>query len=96
MAHYDKFTSAGKTWINCVKKCLTRKLVPKYKDSPVAQCPAIRTYAFDTHVGCYTTCGFCNIWSSNLKALFGVYDLKDLFSGDAWRQMRDVGLKCIG
>ncbi|XP_063409998.1 uncharacterized protein LOC134693199 [Mytilus trossulus] len=93
---YDRFTRAGKNWIDCVRSCLTRKLIGKYQENVVGQCDELKSYAFDTHVNCYLNCGFCNMYTSNLFALNSVYKYWDMLSGDAYRQMKAVAGSCFG
>ncbi|VDI04204.1 Hypothetical predicted protein [Mytilus galloprovincialis] len=95
---YNDFTTAGKNWIDCVRPCLTRKLISKYQKNVNAgdKCEELKSYAFDTHVNCYLNCGFCNIYKSNLGALHSVFKYRDMLSWNAVRQLTSVGYSCLG
>jgi hypothetical protein len=55
-------------------------------------CDALKTYAFETHVGCYLNPGFdakgfCEIAISNSLGLGYVYEFLDFMSMDALNQV---------
>uniref|UniRef100_A0A915MEP9 Uncharacterized protein n=1 Tax=Meloidogyne javanica TaxID=6303 RepID=A0A915MEP9_MELJA len=65
------------------------KCVPKkYKEN----CNALRTFAFDSHTPCYLKCNFTkfNVWFKNADVFAKVIDLKDLFSSETFRQMKNI------
>ena len=81
----------GRAWVNDVRKCLMKKLMPLYNRG--FDCDTIKRTAFATHVDCYLNNGFCKISSTkkNIKALYKVYEPKDFFgkdAGEAWLQVQ--------
>lgn len=95
--HFNKFNEAGRNWIVCARKCLTKALIGSYQTSAPAgyRCDNITDYAFHTHVDCYVNCGFCHIWSTNKLALLSVYDLSDFLARRAITQVLEVAKKCV-
>ncbi|WAQ95934.1 hypothetical protein MAR_028624, partial [Mya arenaria] len=93
--YYSNFTSGGQKMIDCVRHCLTRFLL-KYYEMPNGDCSAIESAAFDSHVNCYVSCNFCDVWNDNKKALYNVYELRDIaLSPTIWSQMAEVGVTCL-
>ena len=94
---YDNFTEQGQQWIDCTRQCLTGALRSSYRANTLAGqgCHDVKVLAFHTHVDCYVNCGFCNIWSTNKAALFGVYSVKDFLQWQAIAQVTSVGNQCF-
>lgn len=95
--HYDNFTSAGQKWIKCSRQCLTSALIDNYlADIPAGHgCEEIKSYAFLTHVDCYVDCGFCDIWRTNIEALFDVFSVEDFLEWEAIKQVTNIAKKCF-
>ena len=95
--HYDKFTEAGKQWLVCARQCLTNALTDSYLSNVPAgyECDRVRSLAFRTNVDCYINCGFCDIWSTNKRALFRVYRLWDFVQHRAHVQATSVVYRCF-
>uniref|UniRef100_A0A7E4VB99 Conserved secreted protein n=1 Tax=Panagrellus redivivus TaxID=6233 RepID=A0A7E4VB99_PANRE len=91
--HY--FNKKGQQWVACTAKCLQDEM-KKIVDANPGQCETMHTQAFESHVQCYVSCGFCGVYASNLRALWKTYDLKDFASKTALKQVMSVGAKCIG
>ncbi|KAH7694639.1 Protein W01A8.8, partial [Aphelenchoides avenae] len=87
---YDRYDEAGKKFIGCTKDCLIRKLQENVKQEPSETCDALADFAFNSHVDCYTGCGFCDICKNNKAALLHTYDLTDFFSTKALEQVYTV------
>ena len=95
--HYDSFNAAGKKWIDCARKCLTKALIQSYQANAPAgnECANVTSLAFHTHVDCYHDCGFCHVWNSNKLALLSVYQLGDFLAQRSLSQVYGVGKKCL-
>uniref|UniRef100_A0A914M9Y4 Uncharacterized protein n=1 Tax=Meloidogyne incognita TaxID=6306 RepID=A0A914M9Y4_MELIC len=89
--YYDSFNDFGKNFVKCVGPCLAEKMsenIEKYKGN----CNSLRTFAFDSHTPCYLKCNFTkfNVWFKNANVFAKVIDLKDLFSSETFRQMKNI------
>uniref|UniRef100_A0A914KXZ3 Uncharacterized protein n=1 Tax=Meloidogyne incognita TaxID=6306 RepID=A0A914KXZ3_MELIC len=89
--NYDSFNDHGKEFIKCVGPCLAEKMrinIEKYKEN----CDLLRNFAFDSHTPCYLKCNFTkfNVWFKNADVFVKVIDLKDLFSSETFRQMKNI------
>ena len=95
--HYDNFNAAGKKWIDCTRKCLTKALIQSYQENQPAgyACSNVTSLAFHTHVDCYHDCGFCHIWNNNKLALLSVYQLGDFLAQRALTQVYEVAKICL-
>jgi hypothetical protein len=86
---YSVFLKKGKDWVDGVRKCLMSNL----SKNLTLTCPKIKTYAFETHVGCYLNPGFgaksfCEILSlNNIWGLLKTYEFQDFLSTDAFGQV---------
>uniref|UniRef100_A0A7E4V9R5 ShKT domain-containing protein n=1 Tax=Panagrellus redivivus TaxID=6233 RepID=A0A7E4V9R5_PANRE len=92
-SNYNNFNTAGKQWVKCTANCLklrTRTIVNANR-----RCAAIKQKAFESHVGCYTSCGFCRIYRGNITPLYKTYDFKDFFSKTALAQVVSMARKCL-
>jgi hypothetical protein len=112
LKYCDAFTSntslscmddGGKVWINSTLECLQEALVPLIEGNPDnITCPAIKSFAFNSHPTCYTGGGgavpiapsIC-FMPQDWKCLFETIDLKDLLSPRGIKQEIDTGIICL-
>ena len=94
----SSLSSQGQAWRDSTLVCLQESIVPKLDISanPTCSCGEMRTFAFNTHVACYTKPGasICELPSSDVTAIAKTVDIKDLVDGAGWRQMRDIAAQC--
>eukprot|EP00058_Branchiostoma_floridae_P013149 XP_002598637.1 hypothetical protein BRAFLDRAFT_67034 [Branchiostoma floridae] len=84
-AYYDDFNDEGKAWIDNVRKCRMKALVPIYKSKSYS-CDEVKTLAFRSHSTCYVESGFCKVFPTNKpnkRALMKVYQICDFFGPDS-------------
>jgi len=93
---FKDFDDAGKQFVRCTGPCLVDSLRDFLKANPSASCPAIADAAFETHVGCYSRCGFCGACQHNLMTLRKVFSLKDFLSGQVLKAIQGVTKGCGG
>lgn len=91
-------SAQGKKWRDSTLVCLQESIVPKLdiSSNPSCNCAAMRTFAFNAHVACYTVPGasICDLPAADVSAIAGTVDVKDLIDAAGWRQMRDVAALC--
>lgn len=92
------FSAAGNQWRDAALVCLQERIVPHLPLSTASacDCSAMRGTAFDAHVACYTQAGasICDLPAADLKEIWRIIDMADLFTSEGWRQMRDVAAIC--
>ncbi|KAK7106937.1 uncharacterized protein [Littorina saxatilis] len=99
-SNYNSFSSAGKRWVNAVKRCLQVKLAPVLSQS--LTCPSIKRKGFESHVPCYLNPGygapgFCQLSSRDMRRVFSTIKgalLTDLWAtvSGGWQTIRN----CLG
>lgn len=63
----NRFSDAGKVWIEEVRKCLIKDMSTFEND---LSCPQLRKRAFKGHVPCYVESGYCNLgWRDKTQIL---------------------------
>ncbi|XP_066263914.1 uncharacterized protein [Branchiostoma lanceolatum] len=76
VTHYEEFDADGKAWIDDVKKCLTKALIPIYKSKSYT-CPLLKTFGMDTYPVCFAQAkgggGICKVIRTNREALQNVW-----------------------
>jgi hypothetical protein len=79
------FSSAGAKWRDDTLRCPNN-----------CNCSKMRTFAFDSHVACYTQANssICALPLVDVLEIRKVIDAKDLFTSDGWKQMREVAKIC--
>lgn len=92
-------SAAGTKWRDSTLRCLQEQIVPKLIIvSPPASCDctSMRSYAFTTHVDCYTQAAnsVCNLPLADIVSIGETIELKDAFSSDGWKTMKDVVRVC--
>ncbi|CAH1249032.1 Hypp8505 [Branchiostoma lanceolatum] len=97
--YYNDFNDEGKAWIDDVRKCLMKALVPIYKSNSYS-CDEVKTLAFTSHPTCYTESGdrFCKVFWTNKQALWDVFEADDFLGEDsalAIEQILMTGLQCL-
>eukprot|EP00058_Branchiostoma_floridae_P013150 XP_002598638.1 hypothetical protein BRAFLDRAFT_118365 [Branchiostoma floridae] len=97
--YYNDFNAEGKAWIDDVRKCLMKALVPIYKSNSYS-CDEVKTLAFTSHPTCYTESGdrFCKVLWTNKLALLKVFEADDFLGEDsalAIEQILMTGLQCL-
>lgn len=102
LEYFSNFSSTGKQWVEDTLVCLKQKLVVPYNtfdEKNKDTCDKIKNYAFDSHVQCYVSNGFCEeLKRSPIQFsldLFKVYQLKDFLSLLAIKQIKDVMASCL-
>lgn len=94
-----QFTPIGQRWRDSTLKCLQESIVPRLSisDPPSAcNCKAMKSFAFDTHVGCYTQPGnsICSLPMKDVTTISSVVKTKDLISTEGLRQTARVAAIC--
>lgn len=59
-------------------------------------CASMRSYALTTHVACYTQSAnsVCNLPLADVTSIGEMIKLKDAFSSDGWKTMKDIVRVC--
>lgn len=95
----DMFTPMGKSWIMKTMVCLKKALGPYAKamdqTGKGVTCDQLTDIAFDSHPTCYVESGFCQLFkeqdfadmTKTCKALWHVFDMKDLFQARGVKQI---------
>lgn len=95
----NMFTPMGKAWIQKTMVCLKKALAPyansKVKSGRGVSCNQLTDIAFNSHPRCYVESGFCKLFTEQnfddvvktCKALWRVFDLKDLFQPRGVKQI---------
>lgn len=90
------WSEKGKKWRDATLICLQERIVPKLEISarPTCDCRAMKNFAFQTHVECYTQAeaSVCSLEESDYLKIYKILDVKDDLLGDSYgrRQMREV------
>uniref|UniRef100_A0A7E4ZVJ4 WSC domain-containing protein n=1 Tax=Panagrellus redivivus TaxID=6233 RepID=A0A7E4ZVJ4_PANRE len=97
-SNLKKFNAKGQSWAKCTAACLQKraKSIVNANVGKSNRCANIKTQAFNSHVNCYTSCGFCGVYGANLGALMATFQFSDLFSTESVKQIVGVGAKCLG
>jgi len=93
---FKDFDDVGKKFVQCVGVCLVKDLREYLENNPAASCTAITDRAFETHVDCYTQCGFCGACQHNWMTLRRVFSIKDFLSLRALKSVEGVANGCGG
>lgn len=94
------WSDQGKKWRDQTLLCLQEKIVPKLSivEHPTCDCQAMKRFAFQTHVECYTQKGasICGLDLADYKKIYDIIDVRDDLFGDPYgrKQMRDVLTIC--
>lgn len=93
------FSDAGKKWRTKTLVCLQEAIVPKLKiTAPPSSCNCseMRTFAFDSHVGCYTQPGasMCDLPMADVLEVTRIIKIKDALTSDGLRQTARVARTC--
>ena len=103
MQQYKEFSTSGKAWIDGTLTCLKSALVPVVHDSADYSCDRVNTTAFNSHVKCYVSNGFCDLafgiehpiqTAEFIADLCKVYQVKDFMSLIAIEQIAEVVAVC--
>ena len=91
------WSAAGLRWRNRTLACLKAELAQELaKSSRACDCARIRTFAFDSHVRCYTArpASVCALPLSDIARIYRVIDTGDLVEPAGVRQILGVTLSC--
>ncbi len=104
--NYNDFSSAGRQWVDAVRNCLQRELIPTLRPFEVNTCADIRKRAFDSHSSCYTnpapgTPSICNIPCRDVWKVFWIVNRwsdSAIISApvETGKQMLEVVIDCFG
>ncbi|XP_076468154.1 uncharacterized protein LOC143298981 isoform X2 [Babylonia areolata] len=90
------FTKEGQVFINNSNECLTKRLLPYYRQDQV-DCHRLSHAAFKVIGSCYTAHDFCTVWKSNKGAFTFVFEPRHLFQKGAlkiWREILGLTYRC--
>ncbi|KAK7097548.1 uncharacterized protein [Littorina saxatilis] len=90
------FTPQGQAFVNGSSQCLTKALLPYYRQDQV-DCHRLSHEAFDVVSSCYASNGFCVVLKDNAPVFMDIYQPKHLFQSGAlkiWREILEVTYKC--
>jgi hypothetical protein len=96
--HSTGWSAAGLRWrdrtLSCLKDALARKLA---RSPRTCYCGTIRTFAFDSHVRCYTlqSASVCALPLSDIGKIYQVIDAGDLVDPAGVKQALGVTLSCV-
>ncbi|CAD5207917.1 unnamed protein product [Bursaphelenchus okinawaensis] len=93
--YYDNFNAQGKDFINCTLVCLTTFLDEYFANHTTIDCNQLMDDAFNSHVACYTSCGFCSVWYTNVIAFVKVFNISDFTSAIAAKTVVETGWDCL-
>lgn len=92
------FSAAGKKWRDSTLRCLQEEIIPKLdiSQSPSCDCKTMKSFAFTTHVKCYTqaSASICDLPLGDLNEVRKTIGVPDIFSGDGRRQIGEVANIC--
>lgn len=92
------FSDAGKKWRDRTLTCLQEKIVPKLdiSDNPSCNCGEMRSFAFDTHVSCYTQTGasICDLGADDVLEITRIIEIGDALTADGLKQSKKVAEIC--
>lgn len=63
LERYDKFSPAGKKWIDQTLVCLKNALKDSLLNNDKESCTNLKTIAYDSHPKCYVDSGFCKLFT---------------------------------
>lgn len=76
--------------------CLQRNLVPFATGQQSTTCPALKTFAFGTHPGCYVSSGVCALPPQDWEVIIKTVSLKELFGSiDALKASLQTAGICV-
>lgn len=89
-----RFSPHGQRWLRGIRSCLEESLVPVL--SAPGTCTSLSQAGFAAHAPCYLAPGnsFCDLSPLDVAALATSLG-RDLFTRDAFTQMRDVAKSCV-
>jgi len=74
--HYEEFDADGKAWIDSVRVCLTKALIPIYKSKSYT-CPTLKTFGLNSYRGCFQNSkgggGLCKVIKTNKQPIINVW-----------------------
>jgi hypothetical protein len=94
------WSQKGNKWRDQTLRCLQERIVPKLSivEHPTCDCKAMKNFAFQTHVECYTqpAASVCELDLADYKKIYDIIDIGDDLFGDPYgrKQMRDVLMIC--
>jgi sulfite reductase alpha subunit-like flavoprotein len=93
------FSEAGKQWRTKTLVCLQESIVPELKITippSACNCSKMRSFAFDSHVSCYTQPGasICDLPLADVLEVTRIIKLKDALTDDGRKQTARVAKKC--
>lgn len=90
------------TWQNGVRTCLQRTMLSKLQSSPGASCSQIKTWGFDSHLGCYMhpipsspEVKFCHLKSADIARIAWIAK-GAIFETEVWAQFGRMTKECAG
>ena len=91
----ELFPASGSAWRDGVRSCLQQELESYFVNTASPHCSELRTFAFDSHPGCYTAGpSFCELSPENVVRI-GLTIQADLLTGESQRQIRDTASICV-
>ncbi len=92
------FSPDSQIWRDKALNCLQEKIVPKLdiSGSSTCSCSTMKTFAFRTHVDCYTQTGasICDLGIGDVTAIGWIIDASDLLTIDSLHQSTAVADIC--
>lgn len=82
------FNTRGQEWMVSTMHCLQVALVRDAVDATATTCEALKTQAFASHAGCYTSNGFCTLGVDAWAVVLEIVNVTTLFS--SWDSLRAV------
>lgn len=86
----SQFSPAGRRAMALIRRCLTSSLEAR---GASLTCDTVEDVAFDTHVGCYVSSGFCELPLADKAIVFKVA-ARIFWSGKAWKQLPKIEAAC--
>lgn len=93
-----EFSGRAKVWRDSTLRCLQEKIVPRLpvNGSKACNCAAMRAFAFNTHVECYTKPGasICNLSWSDMAQVGLTISLRDVASTEGRETICKIAREC--
>jgi len=98
LENLSNFSPQGQQWVLDVLLCLQNTLAPMVSSTPTPDCSAVKTFAYNSHPGCYlgtadsgpSVCFLPSDWPEILKIVW-----KGLLSEDGAIQVWETGTGCF-
>lgn len=90
------FPADGNKWKVNVRSCLQVEMEKYFQTNPNSTCQELRTFAFNSHPGCYTQAvNFCELNVQSIVQVGLAIAPRDLVSSESQTQVRETANLCV-